>query len=242
MLSESGYYVIRFDNRDTGKSTFYEPGKAEYSIVDMVDDSIALLDAYKIKQAHFVGMSLGGMLGQIAAVKYSERVQSLTLISSSLFAPEDPDLPGIDQKILDYHASAVNIDWSIKDVVVKYLAEGWRLLCGSAHQFDSESAYQMAEEEFDRAKNLMSMFNHALLKGGKEYYEEIEKIEQPVLIIHGTEDTVLPYKHAIYTADRLQNSDLITMMGRGHEIHKNDRKLYVKIITSFLKPHNKTII
>src|SRR5690606_37877023 len=58
-LADKGFYVIRYDNRDVGKSTFYKTGTTPYDIVDLTDDAIAVLDGYKIENAHFTGMSLG---------------------------------------------------------------------------------------------------------------------------------------------------------------------------------------
>jgi pimeloyl-ACP methyl ester carboxylesterase len=69
-LANHGRYVIRYDNRDTGLSTKYPPGEPRYTFDDMVDDAIRVLDGYAIPAAHVVGMSLGGMIGQIAALKY----------------------------------------------------------------------------------------------------------------------------------------------------------------------------
>ncbi|WP_153945047.1 alpha/beta fold hydrolase, partial [Acinetobacter baumannii] len=80
-LAAKGRYVIRYDNRDVGRSTFYEPGKIGYTIVDMVDDAAGILDAYNIPKAHVVGMSLGGMLAQILSLKYPNRVLTATMIA-----------------------------------------------------------------------------------------------------------------------------------------------------------------
>jgi pimeloyl-ACP methyl ester carboxylesterase len=108
-LAEKGFFVIRFDNRDTGRSQTYEPGKAAYSIDDMADDCIRVLDFWKTKRAHLLGMSLGGMIAQIAAMKYPERVSSMTCLSSSVWAAVDPPLPEMDPRALaeiEYDRSA----------------------------------------------------------------------------------------------------------------------------------------
>src|SRR5690606_38977424 len=92
-LAEKGFFVIRYDNRDVGKSTNYEPGSTPYDIVDLVDDAISILDGYHIDKANFVGMSLGGLITQIASVKYANRVDSITLISSGPWGDSDPTIP-----------------------------------------------------------------------------------------------------------------------------------------------------
>jgi pimeloyl-ACP methyl ester carboxylesterase len=123
-LAAAGRYVIRCDNRDTGRSVTYPPGQPGYSLDDMADDAVAVLAAYGIGKAHLVGMPLGGMLAQIVALKYPELVVSQTLISSSVFGPEDPALPGIDAKILEYHQSGGAVDWSNQQAVIDFMVKG----------------------------------------------------------------------------------------------------------------------
>jgi pimeloyl-ACP methyl ester carboxylesterase len=68
-LAATGRFVVRYDNRDTGQSTTQEPGPPRYTMDDMADDAVAILDGYGIGEAHLVGMSLGGMIAQLAALK-----------------------------------------------------------------------------------------------------------------------------------------------------------------------------
>ncbi|HYX38424.1 MAG TPA: alpha/beta fold hydrolase, partial [Oligoflexus sp.] len=104
-LARAGYYVIRFDNRDTGRSTCYEPGTIHYSLDDMMGDALAVLDGYEKKSAVVVGASLGGMIAQLLALKHPDRVQALVLMISGPVATEPGvTLPPIDQKVLDHHA------------------------------------------------------------------------------------------------------------------------------------------
>jgi pimeloyl-ACP methyl ester carboxylesterase len=223
-------YVIRYDNRDTGRSTSYEPGPVQYSINEMVDDAIGVLDAYGIDRAHIVGMSLGGMIAQILAVKEPARVLTITMIASSLFGPERPDLPPIDAKVLAHHAAGADIDWSDETSVVDFMVGGWQLLAGSAHPFDEGRARQLATQEFRRATNLLSMMNHATLGGGEEWYDKIPQIDLPALVIHGTEDPVLPYEHALALATEIDGAALLTLKGTGHELPRNDWETIIDAI------------
>ncbi len=230
-LADKGFYVIRYDNRDVGKSTVYPQGEPPYSVLDMVDDALAVLDAYGIDQAHFVGMSLGGMLSQLAAILQPDRVLTLTLISSSVW--EDmPDLPQVDDRILAFHASSANLDWGNQADVVDYLVSGWELMNGSHHPFDVKRSTLLAETEVSRANNLLSMFNHALLQGGEELMGRSHEIQKPALIIHGTEDNVLPYPHAEALHQMLPNNTLLRLEGRGHELHPLDWDLIVDAISA----------
>jgi pimeloyl-ACP methyl ester carboxylesterase len=80
-LADHGYYVVRFDNRDAGRST-HLPG-ARYTLQDIADDAIGLLDALKIDTAHVVGASLGGMVAQLIAIRHPSRVRSLASLMST---------------------------------------------------------------------------------------------------------------------------------------------------------------
>ncbi|MGQ3378014.1 alpha/beta fold hydrolase [Priestia endophytica] len=228
-LAEHGRFVIRYDHRDLGRSTTYTPGTSNYTITDLADDAIGVLDAYSIEQAHIVGMSLGGMIGQILALRYPERICSLTLIASSVFGIEMEKLPPMDQCILDYHSKSASIDWSNREEVVHYLAGGWKTLSG-AKPYEKERVYKLAEREADRAKQLPSRFNHALLQGGDQYYDRSNEISIPALIIHGTEDPALSYEHGLALAKAIPHAKLITLEGTGHEIHSEDWEQMIKSI------------
>ncbi len=220
-LAEQGRFVIRYDHRDLGRSTTYEPGTSNYTITDMADDAVGILDSYSIEQAHIAGMSLGGMIGQIFALRYPERIRTLTLIATSVFGTEMEKLPPMDQSILEHHAKRSTIDWSNKEAVIPYLAEGWRLLAGSK-TFEQERIFKLAEREAVRAKQLLSRFNHAMLQGGEEYYDRTGEISVPVLIIHGTKDPALPYEHGLALMKAIPHAEFVTLDGSGHEIHSDD--------------------
>ncbi|OIK11931.1 alpha/beta hydrolase [Bacillus sp. MUM 116] len=233
-LANTGRFVIRYDNRDVGRSTAYKPGTSNYTVVDMTDDAVGILDEYQIKQAHLVGMSLGGMIAQVAAVKYPERILSITLLSSSLFGSDNNNrnLPPMDEKVLSYHANAAKLDWSDKKAVANYLVAGSKILCGSNHIFDEKRAFQQVTKEISRANNLLSMFNHALLKGDDFYEDKMKEIDVPTLVIHGTEDTILPFEHALALVNEIPGSSLVTLKGTGHEIHADDWDTIIKAISN----------
>lgn len=228
-LADKGRFVIRYDNRDVGRSTFYPPGAPGYNIEDMVDDALRMLDHYRVDKAHFVGMSLGGMIAQLAALRNPDRVLTITMLSSSVW-DSGQDLPPVDQKILDYHAQAGSIDWSDEEWAIRYMVGGWKLLNGSKHAFDERQAAKLAEEEYHRARSFLSMFNHALLKGGESYYGKASSIRVPALVMHGTEDPVLPFPHAKAIERAIPQARLITLEGRGHEIHPDDWDLIIEEI------------
>ncbi|MGR6342036.1 alpha/beta fold hydrolase [Priestia megaterium] len=232
-LADTGRYVIRYDNRDVGRSSTYEQGSSHYTVVDMADDAVGVLEAYHIDEAHIVGMSLGGMIAQIMALRHPQRVLSITMIASGIFGSDDNNrnLPPMDEKILAYHANGATLNWSDKESVADYLVAGSALLCGSKHKFDEKRAYKQVEKEINRANNLLSMFNHAFLKGDDSYEGKLKGINVPALVIHGTEDTVLPYEHALALVNEIPNALLLSLEGSGHEIHFDDWDRIIKAIS-----------
>ncbi len=220
-LAKKGFFVIRYDNRDVGKSTFYEPGKTPYDIVDLTNDAILILDGYKIDKAHFVGISLGGLISQIASIKFPNKVKSLTLMSTGPWGDSDPTIPEMDTRILEFHEKAETVDWTKEDSVVTYMLEGCALMSGRK-KFDKERCEKYIREEFNRANNYISMFNHAALQGGEEYWNRLNEIKQPTIIIHGTDDKIWHFKNASVLLDKINGSKLIILESTGHELHFDD--------------------
>ncbi|UHA72891.1 alpha/beta fold hydrolase [Paenibacillus sp. 481] len=224
-LADTGRYVIRYDNRDVGRSTTNEPGKLEYNAVDMANDAVGVLDAYGIDQAHIVGLSLGGMIAQLISVNHPQRVLTITMIGTgSIFESEldNEEVPPMDERILAYHASGAELDWSDDEVVANYLVKGSSLLCGSGHRFDEQRAYKLALTEIKRANHLLSMYNHALLGSSGPYEGSLKDIAVPALVIHGTEDTVCHFGGATILVNEISDASLLALEGTGHEIHFDD--------------------
>ncbi|MFS8215348.1 alpha/beta fold hydrolase [Paenibacillus polymyxa] len=228
-LAETGRFVVRYDNRDVGRSTTYEPGQPDYTFEDMADDAIRVLDAYKIEQAHIVGMSMGGMLTQMIALRYPGRVLTVTLVSTSNFAP---DLPPMEEKVMDYFSNMGAIDWTNEQSVVDFVIGRSRILVGSKHAFDEKKVYKLAKEEWKRSNNIASMNNHAMLSGGESYLARTREITVPALVIHGTEDPIIPYEHGINLANEIPGAVLLTLEGTGHELHYDDWDLIIDSISN----------
>ncbi|WP_328802620.1 alpha/beta hydrolase [Paenibacillus sp. LX16] len=228
-LADTGRFVIRYDNRDVGRSTTYEPGQPDYTFEDMADDAIRVLDAYKIEQAHIVGMSMGGMLTQMIALRHPGRVLTITLLATSNFAP---DLPPMKEKVMDYFSNMGAIDWTNEQSVVDFVIGRSRILVGSKHAFDENKVYKLAKEEWKRSNNIASMSNHAMLSGGESYLARTGEITIPALVIHGTEDPIIPYEHGINLANEIPCAVLLTLEGAGHELHYDDWDLIIDSISN----------
>jgi pimeloyl-ACP methyl ester carboxylesterase len=221
MLAEAGRFVIRYDNRDTGGSTTSEPGAPLYAIDDMADDAIAILDGYGLQHAHLVGMSLGGMIAQLVALKRPHRVQSLTLISASAFDEDDPDLPPMDTALLAHFGKIETLDWNDRDSVVDFHIESFRISAGSNARFDEKRARRLAEREYDRALNPQSALNHSMLGGGEQWAGRLSEIVAPALVIHGRNDPILSFEHGKKLAAKLASARFVALEA-GHELNEKD--------------------
>ncbi|NOU88676.1 alpha/beta fold hydrolase [Paenibacillus sp. LMG 31460] len=228
-LADKGHFVIRYDNRDVGRSTTYELGNPGYSFEDMADDAICILDHFGIAQAHIVGISIGGMLTQILALRYPERVLTISLLATSNFAP---DLPPMEDKVMEYFSNAAAIDWTNEVEVIAFTVGKWKVLAGSKHLFDEKKIYDLAAEEVKRSRNMASMNNHGMVMGGETYLSRISDIGVPVLVIHGTEDPIIPYEHGVALASSIPGAILLTLEGAGHELHQNDWDTIIKAISN----------
>ncbi len=233
-LADKGLFVIRYDFRDTGQSTSVPEGEANYDIVDFTEDLLAIIDAYKIPAAHLVGISLGGMIAQIAAIKYPERVKSLCLFSTMPWGDSDIPVPEMDPQILDFHAKAADIDWENEDKVIHYLLEGSHLMSG-LKPLNALRAENYLRESYRRANNFRSQFNHASIAGGMDYYNQLDKIKVPVLVIHGTEDKICHFQNAISLMQKIKAQNLVVLEGTGHELHEDDWPLIINSISNLVK-------
>jgi pimeloyl-ACP methyl ester carboxylesterase len=216
-LAAQGRFVIRYDQRDSGLSTKYPPGRPGYGFDDAVDDAFRVLSGYRITAAHIAGFSQGGMVGQGAALKHPERVLSLTAISTSPIGVDWSSLPGSGKAWLEH--MALDVDWSDRAETVAYCVEDARLIAGTAHAFDEAETKAFIERDFDRSGGYLSATNHSVLfEIGKAWQGRLHEIKAPLLVIHGTADPVFPFEHGAALADAVAGAKLVNLEGGGHEL------------------------
>jgi pimeloyl-ACP methyl ester carboxylesterase len=223
-LMAGSRFVIRYDHRDTGRSISYEPGAAPYSLRDLAEDAVGLLDTFGLESAHLVGMSVGGWIGQLVALDHPDRVASLTLISTSPTAgPGDPDLPEMSEGLRAFFAQeASEPDWSDRDAVIDYIVEGERPFAGS-RPFDEAAIREIAARVFDRTTNLASgITNHAGMDSGDRWRERLGEVSAPTLVVHGTDDPMYPYGNAVVLANEIPGARLLALERVGHEVPPRD--------------------
>ncbi|MDX8490587.1 alpha/beta hydrolase [Mesorhizobium sp. VK22B] len=230
-IAARGRLVIRYDNRDTGLSTKYTPGAPPYAFEDMVDDAIRVLDDHDIRKAHVVGMSMGGMIAQIVALKYPTRVGALTVISSSPLGVDTSGLPGASQAYKEHSAEGADVDWSDRGKVLDFMVKDARAIASTLHPFDSERTRAVIEKDYDRSGGLASASNHFLLKGGGPE-RRIKDLTVPLLVIHGTADPLFPIEHGEALAKAVPGARLVRIEGGGHELHRNDWPQIIEAIAT----------
>jgi pimeloyl-ACP methyl ester carboxylesterase len=213
-------FVVRYDHRDTGQSVSYEPGAPGYTLDDLIADPAALIDRLDLGDAHVVGISMGGGLAQGVVLAHPDRVGSLTLIATAPAAPgpEDPDLPSMsDETIAQFSIDAP--DWSDRGAAIDYMTRLARVSAGRAHPLDEATFRQLAARVFDRTRSMAStMTNHNVLDGGERTRERLGEIDVPTLVVHGTDDPVVPYGNALALVREIRGARLLTLEGTGHDL------------------------
>jgi pimeloyl-ACP methyl ester carboxylesterase len=215
MLAEGGRFVIRYDHRDTGRSVTYEPGRPEYTGADLVADAVGVLDAYRVTAAHMVGVSAGGAFAQLLALELPDRVLSLVLISTSPATPGQRGLPSATERYRRFLANAT-VDWSDAESVIEYLVGYARVLAGEERPFDEAAARELVRRDVERAHNIASSENHALIAEGDAPSEPLSSIAVPTLVIHGTADPMFPLEHGRALAEEIPGARLLPLEGAGH--------------------------
>lgn len=245
-LVDAGFYVIRFDNRDIGHSTWLNETwhrSKPYSLEDMAKDSVELLDYLNIEQAHIIGVSMGGMIAQAIAIHYPEKVLSLTSIMSSGYTL-NPKIA----KNLRSRLGLLTLPFLIKRFYVKnkytehkvtvgsYVAT-YKLLSGGRFPFDEQYFRTVFTEsiEIRKGQNPRARYQQfcAIVASGSRL-KKLHQIKAPTLVIHGTADPLVNPKHAEVYAPLIPNSELVMIEGMGHELPKEALSEILPLIISHI--------
>lgn len=230
-LASRGFRVIRFDNRDIGKSTTMsgggrltatellklrflgKPVAAPYKLRDMATDVIGLLDVLRIKSAHIVGASMGGMIAQEIAITFPERVRTLTSIMSTTGDPRLPQ-PSREATAMLLAPPAVGHD----EFVARFL-QTWRLLRVGRFPEDEALDLDRAERTFARGLNPAGVGRQlrAILASGSRK-ERLRSVTAPTLVIHGAVDPLVHPAAGRATAAAIPDSTLLMVDDMGHAL------------------------
>jgi pimeloyl-ACP methyl ester carboxylesterase len=233
-LANRGRYVIRYDQRDSGHSTKFAEGDAGYTLDDLSDDTMRVLDEFEIPAAHLVGMSLGGIVAQLAALEYPSRVLSLTVIESSPVGVDTSHLPPSSETYRKHMAAAEEADWSDREQAIAFMVEESRVIAGTAHPFAEADVRKFIEADYDRAGGYSTLSNFSW-QGGEKWRGRLHELQAPLLVIHGTADPVYPIEHGVAYSDAVPGANLVRLEGGGHELHPADWDTIISAIVQHTK-------
>jgi len=229
MLAARGRYVIRYDPRDTGRSTTYDVGRPGYGGADLVADAAGVLDGYGIAAAHVVGVSAGGALAQVLAIDRRDRVLSLVVISTSFATGGDRSpLPGPSEELSSFWGRP-QPDWADLGAVADHLVAYMRVLTGGRRPFDEPSARKLVRRDMERARNYPAVQNHELLEGARPG-GPVSAISVPTLVVHGTADPMFPPAHGEALASAIPGARLLLLDDAGHGVEPADWETLVGAI------------
>jgi pimeloyl-ACP methyl ester carboxylesterase len=222
-------FVIRYDNRDTGRSVTSPPGQPTYTGADLVADAVGVLDAYGLPAAHIVGVSAGGGFAQLLALQFADRVLSLVLISTSPATPGDRGLPSPSEAFGRFVATA-EVDWADRESVVEYLVSYSRVLNGDARPFDEAASRELIRRDLERARSVAALQDHDALTDDDPPPGPLSSIRVPTLVMHGTADPMFPLAHGRALVGEIPNARLVPMPGAGHGVDRRDWDTLVSAI------------
>jgi len=230
-LATRGFWVIRYDHRDVGLSTHCdgetvpdidalegalargEPVEVPYTLYDLADDAVGLLDALGIVTAHVVGTSMGGRIVQILAIKYPHRLKTATSIVSHTgapgFPPPNPEtLEALRETVPEY-----------REGYIAYCLRMSRLMAGPVFAPDEAGACERAGRAYDRAFYPDGVMRHyAAYVGTGSVREELKELTVSLLIIHGTQDPLVSPECARDMAGITPGATLEMIDGMGHAV------------------------
>ncbi len=225
-LTRRGYRVIRYDNRDAGLSTSLDElgvpdllglivggGQAPYLLDDMADDAARLLGHLGISRCHVLGLSMGGMVGQILALERPDLVASLVAVLAG--PPGRPDQlpePAVVRALLRPPAA----DFSDR---VAAAVELRQVLAGSGDGFDADEARRRATLQIDRAHSPAgTMRQAAAVLATPNRLADLAHLSVPTLLVHGEHDPLIPFGSARSAAEAIPGSRFIAVARLGHDL------------------------
>ena len=237
LFVDRGFQVLRMDNRDVGLSS-KTPGKPPdvaailrgealtpaYRLEDMAADAVGLLDALDIKTAHVVGVSMGGMIAQTAAIEYPQRVSSLTSIMSCA-------KPAVGEMDDDIVAQSLAMDLTNPETYVDLQVEGYRAISGP--HFDENTTRNMVRRSFERGYHPAGWSYQTLaVAAGGDRTESIGELSVPALIIHGKVDPLILPSMGEATAAAIPGAKMLLIEDMGHDL---PRTRWAEIVDAIVK-------
>ncbi|HEX5592555.1 MAG TPA: alpha/beta hydrolase [Solirubrobacterales bacterium] len=226
MLAERGYHVVRFDNRDIGRSSKIRSagvpnvldllvgrGAPEYRLRDMAADTIGLMDHLGIEAAHLVGASMGGMIAQCTAIGHRERVRSLCSIMSTTGSRR------VGHPSYKTFGLLLGKPPRKREAAIERVVKTFKTIGSPGYPFDEERIRDLAGRSFDRGHSQAGIARqlHAITASGDRTHQ-LRKLNLPAVVIHGRNDVLVNPSGGRATARAIPNARLTMIDGMGHDM------------------------
>jgi len=256
LFAQEGYRVIRYDHRDTGRSTRRPFDEHPYGIEDLARDAVAILDACGVERAHVVGLSMGGTIGQVLALDHPERLSSLTLMLTTAL---DVDFAGNYLRAMHGEPPVGPLPTPRPDVVAELgrmftpgatredelqrRVQQWRVLAGDVLSFDPEEFRPLEAAAIEHAGSLVPPTAHAQARPVPiERGEELCRVRTPTLVIQGMEDPLNPPPHGRHLAALIPGATLVEVSGLGHALPSIAYGEVAQAILEHLRQHSTRMV
>ena len=240
-LVSRGFFVVRFDNRDIGLSTHLhdapppdvmaalggDTSSASYTLEDCADDTVGLLDGLGLtRPVHVVGASMGGMIAQTMAIRYPDRVASLTSIMSTpspaIGAPTQAAVAAL------FAPPATNREEAVQRALATY-----RVIGSPGYPLDETWLSGVAGEAYDRAYDPLGVARQLLaIQASGDRTPALRELDLPTLVVHGEDDPLIQVDGGRATAAAVPGAELLVVPGMGHNLPRELWPQLVQAITA----------
>lgn len=227
MIAARGFHVVRFDNRDIGRSGWIEGGQRPdvmavwggdlstvgYKLEDMAGDTVGLLDALGVEAAHLVGASMGGMIAQTVAIEHPERVLSLVSIMSTTGdrAVGTPSPKGME--------ALLSTPATDREGFAEAAVQAFRKIGSPGFERDEDFVRSRALASYDRGHNPLGVARQLVgIAASGDRTERLRKLDVPTTVIHGTDDELINRSGGEATAAAIPGAQLELIEGMGHDL------------------------
>jgi len=239
-LVDLGFYVVRFDNRDIGLSTHLhdapppdvmaafggDTSSASYTLDDLADDAVGLLDHLGIDRAHVVGASMGGMIAQTVAIRHPARVASLTSIMST-------PSPAIGSPTQEAMAVLFAPPATNREQAVQRARATYEVIGSPAYPLDIAWLEIVSGEAYDRAYDPLGVARQLLaIHASGDRTPDLRALTVPTLVVHGDADPLVQVAGGHATAEAVPDAELLVIEGMGHNL---PRELWPQITGAIAK-------
>jgi pimeloyl-ACP methyl ester carboxylesterase len=226
-LVDQGFQVIRYDNRDIGRSTILrhlpvpplpqlirrDPRAAAYTLEDMADDAAGLLDALELEPVHVVGASMGGMIAQLLAIRHPARVRSLVSIMSTT---GNRRVGRTHPRLL---LRLVRRPQRNREAYLEEYAATLRAIGSRTHPPDPERVRRLAELTWERGYHPSGSARQlGAIVVAADRTPRLRELNLPATVIHGTEDQLVAPSGGRATARAIPGARLLILEGMGHDL------------------------